>query len=87
MRSIAHLARRFERRLRAFHPLLNFWFGDAPSPVWNYMNTNTARAAAAQRKPRTQPHSRAVTPPARTEWAWPGLTRAELREHIIEQIG
>ncbi|WP_199229251.1 hypothetical protein [Caulobacter endophyticus] len=51
------------------------------------MKTNTLRAAALQGKPRTQPQSRAVTAPARTEWAWPGLTRAELREHIIEQIG
>jgi len=51
------------------------------------MKTNVTREAAVRQKPRTQPQLRAMTPATRTEWAWPGLTRAELREHIIEQIG
>ncbi|WP_164467457.1 hypothetical protein [Caulobacter flavus] len=51
------------------------------------MKTNFTRAAAVQRKPRTPSQPRVAAPSPRTEWAWPGLTRAQLREHIIEQIG
>jgi hypothetical protein len=58
------------------------------------MKTNVTRAAALHRAPRisspTQSPSRTAQPtsrPAATDWAWPGLTRAELREMVIEQIG
>jgi len=60
------------------------------------MKTNVTRAAALQRAPRiastshVQSLSRAAQPasrPATSDWAWPGLTRAELREMVIEQIG
>ncbi|MET3664495.1 hypothetical protein [Caulobacter sp. 1776] len=37
---------------------------------------------------RVQPITRAPAPrPAASDWAWPGITRAELREMVIEQIG
>ncbi|GEM_PF-1822293 len=53
------------------------------------MKTNTTRAPIAVQKPRTPNLSPAVTSPLSpaTLWAWPGLTRAELRELIIDQIG
>jgi hypothetical protein len=58
------------------------------------MKTNVTRAAALHRAPRisspTQSLSRTAQPAARpvtSDWAWPGLTRAELREMVIEQIG
>lgn len=58
------------------------------------MKTNVTRAAALQRAPRisshTQSPSRTAQPAPRhvaSDWAWPGLTRAELREMVIEQIG
>jgi hypothetical protein len=57
------------------------------------MKTNVTRAAALHRAPRisspTQSASRTASPTARpaADWAWPGLTRAELREMVIEQIG
>ena len=54
------------------------------------MNIVTHREAAVRRQPRTQPQPRiAATPvrPAQNEWAWPGMTRAELRAEVIDQIG
>lgn len=53
------------------------------------MKTTFDRSPATVREPRVQPTSRApVSARApRTEWAWPGLTRAELRAHVIDQIG
>lgn len=54
------------------------------------MNIVTHREAAVRRQPRTQTPQR-VAPqpvrPAQTEWAWPGMTRAELRAEVIDQIG
>lgn len=58
------------------------------------MKTNVTRAAALQRAPRIASnaqspfHTAKPAPrPATSDWAWPGLTRAELREMVIEQIG
>jgi hypothetical protein len=57
------------------------------------MKTNVTRAAAVQRAPRISSkaqslHTARPAPrPAPSDWAWPGLTRAELREMVIEQIG
>ena len=54
------------------------------------MKIVSIREAAAQRAPRTPtPQRAAVSPvrPAQSEWAWPGMTRAELRADIIDQIG
>lgn len=54
------------------------------------MKNIVTREAAVRRQPRanSQGHAKATTtPPAATEWAWPGFTRAELRAHIIDQIG
>lgn len=53
------------------------------------MKTNVTRKPATKSAPHMPSTFRAATPsrPAQTDWAWPGLTRAELRELIIEQIG
>ena len=54
------------------------------------MKTTVTREAAHRRQPRMQSSTRPATPPApraQSDWAWPGFTRAELRDHIIEQIG
>lgn len=59
------------------------------------MKSVSSRVAAVRQEPRTQRPLRAQqplravspAPAALTEWAWPGLTRAELRELVIEQIG
>jgi hypothetical protein len=53
------------------------------------MKTNVTRKPATKSAPYMPSTFRAATPsrPAQTDWAWPGLTRAELRELIIEQIG
>lgn len=62
----------------------------SPAPVWNFMNIVTYREAAVRREPRMQTPQRsavATTRPARSEWAWPGMTRAELRAEVIDQIG
>ena len=68
LRFIARLAMRLERRVRAFSHDYRLGPGDfARAAIWNYMKTNLNRATAAGRKPRTQPYSRAVTPPPRTE--------------------
>jgi uncharacterized protein YcbK (DUF882 family) len=54
------------------------------------MKTTATREAAARRQPRT-PAQRAAHKPAhktaQADWAWPGVTRAQLRDHIIEMIG
>ncbi|HJV42524.1 hypothetical protein [Caulobacter sp.] len=42
--------------------------------------TRAPYAPLAQKTPRT-------TAPAAKDYAWPGVTRAQLRDHIIEQIG
>lgn len=54
------------------------------------MKIVSIREAAVRREPRTQTSPRiAAAPvrPAKTEWAWPGMTRADLRAEIIDQIG
>lgn len=52
------------------------------------MKTTVTREAATRRDPRFTAPTRAKTSkPAQTEWAWPGLTRAQLRDHVIEMIG
>ena len=54
------------------------------------MKIVTHREAAVRREPRTQAPQRAalsLVRPAQTEWAWPGMTRADLRAEIIDQIG
>ncbi len=54
------------------------------------MKTVSIREAAARRMARTPTPPRPTASPVRpaqTEWAWPGMTRAELRAEIIEQIG
>lgn len=54
------------------------------------MKTVSIREATARPMARTPtPPRPAASPvrPAQTEWAWPGMTRAELRAEIIEQIG
>jgi len=53
------------------------------------MQTTKIRGAADRRTPHT-PASLAQTvrrAPVQTEWAWPGMTRAQLRELVIDQIG
>lgn len=53
------------------------------------MHTTKAREAA-ERRSQTQPAPRNHTPrraPVQTDWVWPGMTRAQLREMVIEQIG
>lgn len=56
------------------------------------MKTNVIREAV-RHEPRTQSPIRTRSPARATpraapsEWAWPGITRAELREMVIEQIG
>lgn len=57
---------------------------------WNFMKLENNREAADRRLPRTPLAPRPQGPsqaPALTDWVWPGVTRAQLREHIIEQIG
>jgi hypothetical protein len=54
------------------------------------MKIVSIREAAVRRAPRTQTQPRLAAAPARpaqTEWAWPGMTRADLRAEIIDQIG
>lgn len=69
-----------------------YCFGPAnsPAPVWNFMKTVTHREAAVRPEPRTQTPRRvalSAVRPAQTDWAWPGMTRAELRAEVIDQIG
>lgn len=53
------------------------------------MKTTVTRAAAAKRAPRmistTTKTSSARS--AQPDWVWPGLTRAQLRDIVIDQIG
>ncbi len=52
------------------------------------MKTTATRETAARREPRFSAPTRAIAPkPVQTEWAWPGLTRAQLRDHVIDMIG
>ncbi|WP_297511748.1 hypothetical protein [uncultured Caulobacter sp.] len=54
------------------------------------MKTVTHREAAVRPEPRTQTPRRvalSAVRPAQTDWAWPGMTRAELRAEVIDQIG
>lgn len=54
------------------------------------MKIVSIREAAVRREPRTQTQQRVALSsarPAQSEWAWPGMTRAELRADIIDQIG
>lgn len=55
------------------------------------MKTTATREAAARRQARTPAPQRAAHKPAhktaQADWAWPGVTRAQLRDHIIEMIG
>lgn len=54
------------------------------------MHTLKTRETAERRAPRTpmapSPKMARVAP-AQTDEVWPGMTRAELREMVIEQIG
>lgn len=53
------------------------------------MKTTVTREAA-KRAPRMNATIRTNTPPTRSaqsDWVWPGLTRAQLRDIVIEQIG
>ncbi len=53
------------------------------------MKTNVTRKPAVKSAPRMPSTFHAATParPVQSDWAWPGLTRAELRALVIEQIG
>jgi hypothetical protein len=54
------------------------------------MKLTSTRATTGRREHTTQIPARAVPPPVRpaeTELVWPGMTRAELRAMVIEQIG
>lgn len=54
------------------------------------MKKTTTRAAIGQREHTPQTPARAAhapTRPAKTDWVWPGMTRADLRAMVIEQIG
>jgi hypothetical protein len=61
-----------------------------PVAVWNFMKTTITREAAIRRTPRKSSPTQAKTPstrPAASDWVWPGLTRADLRAIVIDQIG
>ncbi|USQ95005.1 hypothetical protein [Caulobacter sp. RL271] len=54
------------------------------------MKTTVTREAAIRSEPRKSSPSHAKpssTRPAASDWVWPGLTRAELRAIVIDQIG
>jgi len=54
------------------------------------MKTTVTREAAVRREPRkSSPDQTKIssTRPAASDWVWPGLTRAELRAIVIDQIG
>ncbi len=55
------------------------------------MKTTVTREAAVRRhEPRALSPSRNPVPPtprAASDWVWPGLTRAQLRDIVIDQIG
>ncbi len=77
--------------LERFPTHLAFWGPQSRRLLfWNFMKIVSIREAAARREPRTPtPQRAAVSParPAQSEWAWPGMTRADLRAEIIDQIG
>ncbi|WP_454715232.1 hypothetical protein [Caulobacter segnis] len=53
------------------------------------MKTTVTREAA-KRAPRKTTSIRTNTAPTRaaqSDWVWPGLTRAQLRDIVIDQIG
>lgn len=54
------------------------------------MKTTVTRETHAKRAPRMISSSTTKTSPARSaqsDWVWPGLTRAQLRDIVIDQIG
>lgn len=54
------------------------------------MKTTVTREAAAKRAPRMNSSfatKSSPVRPAQSDWVWPGLTRAQLRDIVIEQIG
>ncbi|PIB93022.1 hypothetical protein [Caulobacter sp. FWC2] len=53
------------------------------------MNTNFTRKAATKSAPHMPSTFRTATPvrSAQPDWVWPGLTRAQLRDIVIDQIG
>jgi hypothetical protein len=52
------------------------------------MKTTVTREAAAKRAPRMMSTTKtSPTRSAQPDWVWPGLTRAQLRDIVIEQIG
>lgn len=53
------------------------------------MKTTVTRKAATKSAPHMPSTFRATKParPAQTDWVWPGLTRAQLRDIVIDQIG
>lgn len=54
------------------------------------MKTNVTREAAHRRAPRNASPTQTTTSstrPAASDWVWPGLTRADLRAIVIDQIG
>jgi hypothetical protein len=54
------------------------------------MKTTVTREAVAKRTPRKTTSIRTNTAPTRaaqSDWVWPGLTRAQLRDIVIDQIG
>lgn len=91
--------RRFRRSLiesfstdagETIHPFDLYGLATRPALVWNFMKTTATREAAVQREPRKSSPVHAKTSstrPAASDWVWPGLTRAELRAIVIDQIG
>ncbi len=53
------------------------------------MKTTVTRKAATKSAPHMPSTFRTTTPArsAQPDWVWPGLTRAQLRDIVIEQIG
>jgi hypothetical protein len=53
------------------------------------MKTNVTRKAATKSAPHMPSTFRTATPVRSTQadWVWPGLTRAQLRDIVIDQIG
>jgi len=53
------------------------------------MNTNFTRKAASKSAPQKTSSFRSAKPAPshNADWVWPGLTRAQLRDIVIDQIG
>lgn len=51
------------------------------------MKTTVTRETRAPYAPLAHKTARMTAPVAARDYAWPGITRAQLRDHIIEQIG